>query len=280
MQAGASAGSIKLVLTIPHYWAQVTGIADTSFGDRQQSAARRGRNAHQRSGQEYDIMSATLDPETAFADRTLADIAATLPGATGVFRSHKLDFCCGGQVPLAEAASAKGIALAELEAELEDVAALALPTTIPAATSGIIALIETRYHATHRREFPELIRLGRRVEAVHKAHPAVPHGLADMLQRMSDELGDHMNKEEQILFPLMLAGGHPAIGQPIGVLLAEHDDHAAHLRELERLTSDFTVPDDACTTWRALYAGTRKLADDLMEHIHTENNILFPRFAG
>ena len=213
-------------------------------------------------------------------DRTLADIAATLPGATRVFRSHKLDFCCGGRVSLADAAIAKGISLSALEADLEGVVALALPASCPEATHDIIGLIETRYHAVHRREFPELIKLARRVEAVHKAHPAVPHGLADLVQRMSDELGDHMNKEEQVLFPLMRAGGHPAIGQPIAVLLAEHDDHGAHLRELERLTADFTVPDDACSTWRALYVGARKLTDDLMEHIHIENNVLFPRFRS
>jgi regulator of cell morphogenesis and NO signaling len=222
-------------------------------------------------------MSARFD--TVFADRTLADIAATLPGATSVFRSHKLDFCCGGRVALADAAAAKGIALPALEADLGRIVALGLPASIPQATTDIIALIETRYHATHRRDLPELVKLARRVEAVHKAHPAVPHGLADLLQRVSDQLGDHMNKEEQVLFPLMRAGGHPAIGQPIGVLLAEHDDHGGHLRELERLTGDFTVPDDACPTWRALYVGARKLTDDVMEHIHIENNVLFPRFT-
>ncbi len=95
---------------------------------------------------------------------------------------------------------------------------------------------------------------------------------------MSDELEVHMRKEEQILFPLMRRGGHPMISQPIAIMLAEHDDHGAHLRSLETLTKDFTVPDDACPTWRALCVGAKKLADDLVEHIHLENNVLFPRF--
>ena len=224
-------------------------------------------------------MSVTLSREAAFADRTLADIAATLPGATGVFRKRKLDFCCGGKVSLADAASAKNLPLGELEAELETIAALALPATRPEDTGALIDLIETRFHAAHRREFPELIRLARRVEAVHRDHPEVPHGLADLLTRMESELEAHMCKEEQVLFPLMRQGGHPMISGPIAVLLAEHDDHGVHLRELERLTTDFTAPDGACTTWRALYTGTHKLADDLMEHIHTENNVLFPRFS-
>jgi len=125
-----------------------------------------------------------------------------------------------------------------------------------------------------------LIRLARRVEAVHQAHPAVPRGLADLFETMAGELEVHMKKEELILFPLMRRGGHPMIAQPIAVLLSEHDDHGVHLRELERLTGDFAIPDDACPTWRALYVGARKFADDLVEHIHTENNVLFPRFTG
>jgi regulator of cell morphogenesis and NO signaling len=62
-------------------------------------------------------------------------------------------------------------------------------------------------------------------------------------------------------------------------MLAEHDDHGVHLREIERLTADLTAPDDGCPTWLALYVGARKLSDDLMEHIHIENNVLFPRFT-
>lgn len=223
-------------------------------------------------------MNEAPSASTGFAARTLADIAATLPGATAVFRRHKLDFCCGGRVPLAQAAADRGMSLPALEEELDAVAALGLPAEQPAGTDDLITLIETRYHAVHRRELPELVRLARRVEAVHKDHPAAPFGIAALLERMSTELESHMLKEENILFPLMRRGGHPMIAQPIAVMLAEHDDHGVHLRELEALTNDFVTPDDACPTWRALYVGARKLADDLMEHIHTENNVLFPRF--
>jgi regulator of cell morphogenesis and NO signaling len=225
-------------------------------------------------------MSQATSSQAGFAARTLADIAATLPGASGVFRRHKLDFCCGGRVPLAQAAAGRGLAVDALEAELEAVAAQGLPAERPEGTVALIDLIETRYHAAHRRELPELIRLARRVEVAHKDHKAVPRGIAALLDRLSGELDAHMKKEELILFPMMCRGGHPMIGQPIAVMLAEHDDAGAHLRELEALTNDFAVPDDACPTWRALYVGAKKLADDLMEHIHTENNVLFPRFSG
>jgi len=198
----------------------------------------------------------------------VADIAVAIPGATAVFRRHKLDYCCGGRVALGTAAGAKGIDLAGLIDELDVVAqASAARVEAPQSTPELIDLIVIRYHQVHRRELPELVKLARRVEAVHRDHPRVPAGLADLLERIQTELGEHMQKEEQVLFPLMLRGGHPMIGGPISVMLAE------------KLTDDFTPPEGACTSWRALYAGARKLADDLITHIHTENNVLFPRFA-
>ncbi len=213
-----------------------------------------------------------------FAERPLGEIAASLPGATAVFRRFKLDFCCGGQVTLSVAAAAKGLSLAGLEAELETIADTSGPAPEPLPTNELMDLIESRYHAVHRRELPELVRLARRVEAVHKDHAAVPHGLADILARMHGELESHMQKEEQILFPLMRRGGGGMVGAPITVMIAEHDDHGANLRALEVAAGNFELPDGACNTWRALYSGLRKFAGDLVEHIHTENNILFPRF--
>jgi regulator of cell morphogenesis and NO signaling len=225
-------------------------------------------------------MTSLSTAEPGFAGRTLADIASTMPGATKVFRDYKLDFCCGGRVSLADAVAARGVALPEIEQELENVARSAAPSGHPDSVEDLIALIETRYHAVHRRELQELIKLARRVEAVHKTHPKAPHGIADLLTAMAGELEVHMKKEELILFPLMRRGGHPMISQPIQTMMAEHDDHGVQLHKLEQVTDDFAAPDDACPTWRALYVGARKLADDLMEHIHIENNLLFPRFIG
>lgn len=218
-------------------------------------------------------------PATDFASRTLADIAVALPGATALFRAEKLDFCCGGKVSLADAMAARQKDPSELTARLEALEASATPSDTPDDVDGLIDHILARYHETHRREVPELIRMARRVEAVHRDNPNVPVGLADMLEHIGQELESHMQKEEQILFPMMRTGGHPMIGGPISVMLSEHEDHGENLRKLEAITSDFTPPEDACTTWRALYAGARKLTDDVMVHIHTENNILFPRFA-
>lgn len=210
------------------------------------------------------------------ASRSLGEIAASLPGATAVFRRHRLDFCCGGAESLAQAARHKGIDVAPIEAELASLSAA--PTTLPDDVDGLIEHILDRYHQVHRREMPELRALAIRVERVHVDHSAAPKGLSDLLDRMHEELESHMQKEEQILFPLMRAGGSPMIVHPIGVMRHEHDSHGEELKALAELTDDLTLPDDACTTWRALYAGLAKLAEDLTEHIHIENNILFPKF--
>jgi regulator of cell morphogenesis and NO signaling len=217
-------------------------------------------------------MSATAQ---GFAGRSLGEIATSLPGATAVFRRHKLDFCCGGAATLAEAATPDR--LPGIEAELHALGAPA--AAAPQDSAALIAHILERYHAVHRREVPELIRLARRVEAVHREHPAAPLGLADLLGRVEFEMDGHMQKEEQALFPMILSG-HPNLAMPIEIMRDDHDDHGARLREMDALTHGHTPPEDACNSWRALYAGTRKLADDLMEHIHLENNVLFPRHGG
>jgi len=152
--------------------------------------------------------------------------------------------------------------------------------SVPENVDEIIAHILERYHQVHRRELPELRALARHVEEAHAGHAAVPAGLSALLERMQEALESHMQKEEQILFPLMRAGGHPMIVHPIGMMRHEHDEHGEHLRALAVLTSDMTAPDDACKSWRALYAGLAKLVADLTDHISIENDILFPRFEN
>ena len=213
-----------------------------------------------------------------YADRTVAEIATSLPGATSVFRAHRIDFCCGGARPLAEAAAARAVSLDQIEAELARLSPDA-PREAPTETNALIGHILARYHDTHRRELPELLRLAARVEERHVGHAQVPAGLHAALQELAAALDEHMTKEEQILFPLMMQGGHPMIASPIGRMRVEHDEHGERLARLEGPTRGLTLPDDACPTWRALYAGLRKLIDDVHEHVHLENNVLFPRFG-
>ena len=214
--------------------------------------------------------------------RPLGELAAALPGATTVFRRHRLDFCCGGAASLAEAAEGRALDAEAIAAELAALdPAAAAPT--PDTADALIALILARYHAGHRRDLPELIRLARRVEAVHRGKPGTPAGLAALLERMQAALESHMMKEEAILFPLLRAGpGTPQAAMataPIARMQDEHDEHGAELRAIAALTGDLSLPEGACTTFRALYAGLGRFQDELITHIHLENNVLFPAFV-
>ena len=209
-------------------------------------------------------------------NKSLTDIATHLAGATRVFRRYKLDFCCGGYLSLSQALNDKGL---EAEPVLDALNALANeePEQDWSTTSRteLIDHIYNRYHVTHRKQLPELLQLARRVEAVHGDRPDCPVGLAEHLGHMSHELEGHMQKEEQILFPMLRNGLVRQAAGPIHVMRNEHDDHGEALQRLMDLTNDLTPPVDACNTWRALYTGLETLRHDLMEHIHLENNVLF-----
>ncbi len=208
---------------------------------------------------------------------TVGDIAAALPGAAEVFRKSGISFCCGGAVTLAAAATDQGMApdvlLAQLQA-LQD----ATGRDAPQETPALIAHLLARYHDTHRNELEWLIPLAQRVEMVHGDHEEAPLGLAETLIALHDELDSHMQKEEQVLFPMMLQGGNPMIARPIAVMRHEHDAATDLLQRIGQLTHGLVLPPGACGSWTALYTGVRKFSDDLVAHIHLENTVLFPRF--
>lgn len=212
-------------------------------------------------------------------EQPVGRLALTLPGATRVFHQHNIDFCCGGRLSLADAAGRLGVDPASLVEALE-----ALPAGNPgdrdwreASNDELIDHILTRYHDVHRQQLPELIRMARRVEQVHGERDTCPNGLADLLTAIHQEMESHMQKEEQILFPMLRRGMGAQAQGPIAVMRHEHDDHGENLDEVMALTDNITPPKGACTTWRALYTGLREFREDLMEHIHLENNLLFER---
>lgn len=222
-------------------------------------------------------MNARLPQTPIDAEQAIGQIAVQLPGSTAIFRRLKLDFCCGGQVSLRQSCAAKGL---DLQTVVDELSTLQRPTELPDAgtPSELIDHILARYHEVHRAQLPELIRMARRVEAVHRDHSEVPAGLADALEAMEQELLSHMHKEEAVLFPMLRAGGNSFATQPIAMMRHEHNDHGEALEQIARLTQDITPPLGACNTWRALYAGLAQLRDDLINHIHLENNVLFPQF--
>jgi regulator of cell morphogenesis and NO signaling len=210
---------------------------------------------------------------------TLADLAVTKPGAARVFLDHGLDFCCRGRRSVTEACAEKGLDPKAILQAIDAQAASAddLTRWKDRPLGELVDYVVERYHGWLRAEFPGLLTMARKVEAVHAEKPTVPAGLAVHLERLHEETSSHLQKEEMILFPMIKRGMGSGCGGPIHVMEAEHRDVGQALERVRALTANLTAPPEACTTWRALYLGLTRLEAEFMEHIHLENNILFPR---
>ena len=212
-------------------------------------------------------------------DQTIGNIASDIPGATHILDRYKLDYCNYGGCSLREAAVKRGVDTAEIVKALERLREL--PSTErswrDASPRELINHILRRFHGRHREQLPELLHLARQVEALESEKTGCPVGLADHIEFMLQDLDTHMSQEEQILFPLLLRGSNTI--QPADRMRRDHYQHAELLAKLERLTNDLTPPSDASNTWRLLYAGLTQLREDLMQHIHLENNVLFQKIG-
>jgi regulator of cell morphogenesis and NO signaling len=210
---------------------------------------------------------------------TLADLATTHPAAARVFYRHGLDFCCGGRRPLSDVCAERGLDTATVIAAIEseerrtdddhrwDLEPL----------TNLMAFIVNTYHRRLRESLPELIRMAEKVETRHGDKASCPRGLAKHLIAMHESVLEHLAKEEQVLFPLIANGQGRVAAGPVHVMEMEHEEHARDLQTLRRLTRKFELPAEACVTWRALYLGLQQLEEELMLHIHLENNVLFRR---
>lgn len=209
---------------------------------------------------------------------TLSELVCSLQYADTLLSGYRIDFYCDGERTLAETMEALDMdadARQELLDELEHLSARDQDWRT-ADTQALIEHILERYHCRHREQLPELIELAAKVERVHDDHLMCPKGLSQHLQGMLEDLDNHMLKEEHVLFPALLQGASvQEMGGPIHVMRHEHDEHNHALEMLFILTDHLTPPQDACGSWRRLYAGIRELSNDLMKHIHLENNILF-----
>jgi regulator of cell morphogenesis and NO signaling len=143
--------------------------------------------------------------------------------------------------------------------------------------SAVIEHILQRYHEPLRRELPALIASARKVETENRTRGHCPHGLAAHLEQVHLSVESHLQKEERILFPLILGGRGANAHMPIKVMMAEHTDHLGNLKRTIELTQGFTLPPDASDAWRALYQALQRLERELCDHIALENEVLFPR---
>jgi len=214
-------------------------------------------------------------------ESTVGELATTYPLATRVFHRHGINYCCGGGKPLEEVCAKKGL---DVQAVVDEIAKELADSPEPtqrwdeASFEDLIQHILLTYHKSHKEELPRLDAMAKRVLEVHgEKMPDVLPELERIVAGLRSELEQHMFKEEQVLFPMILQGqGGNALG-PIECMEAEHSSATDALSRMRELTNGFTVPMGACNTWTALWHGMAALETDLQEHIHLENNILFPR---
>ncbi len=223
---------------------------------------------------------------------TVRDIALEQPTSIRVFEHFGIDYCCGGRKPLAEACNANNLSIDEVLAALEQ------PQDCRAAPRRLVAShlrrlidhIVATHHAYVKRELPRLAELAQKV--VNRHGDTQPHllELQKVIAQLDDELTHHLAKEENVLFPYIagleaaLASGTTqpdacfgTVANPIAMMTSEHDAAGALLAQIRGLSNHFTTPVGACPTYHAYYDGLKDFEQDLHQHIHLENNILFPR---
>jgi regulator of cell morphogenesis and NO signaling len=221
-------------------------------------------------------------------------LVAASPATARIFEALGVDYCCGGKATLREASVQAAIPFEDLLLRLRD----AMERPSPGAPGSlmhrevpeIIDHLEQKHHTFTRTELARLEPLLNKVLHAHGDRRPELIEVARIFGELSRELEVHLQKEERILFPylralaLALSTGQPlrrppfqSARNPLGVMHQEHEAAGIFLHQLRELTDAYTPPPGACPTFHALYQGLSALHEDLIEHIHLENNVLFPR---
>ncbi len=221
---------------------------------------------------------------------TVGELVAQEPNRARVFEQFGIDYCCGGKIPLAEACAAGDISLDAVQDALEKSDSHKTSEYdkdwCKESMTSLVDHIVATHHAYLREEFPRLTAMTEKVARVHgERHAELPQ-VRDVFAAMRAELELHMQKEELILFPMIaeLDAGAADVGKhcggienPIRMMENEHDGAGDALGTLRELTDGFAPPADACNTYRVMLESLAGLEADLHQHIHKENNILFPK---
>jgi len=226
--------------------------------------------------------------------KTVRDLVVEVPGATRVFEKAGIDYCCGGQRSLADACASAGVTVEEMMNSLELVkssqAAAEESNFLSATLAELIDHIVAKHHVFTKTELQRLRALVDKVHSVHgENHPELTQ-LRSLFQNLSSELEPHMLKEEMVLFPYIVRLENATqnqqsvntppfvtVANPVRMMMLEHEAAGYLLEKIRNLTNDYTVPPDACISYKTLYEALDELEKDLHQHIHLENNILFPR---
>lgn len=213
--------------------------------------------------------------------------------AADVFSNYGIDFCCGGKISVTEACSASKCDVDQVVQELESLKNQtgSAVHNFDSWNIGFLAdYIQNTHHQYVSMAIPQILPLAQKVADVHGEHHVEVIRINELFQDLAEELLQHMQKEEQILFPYIkkIVSGNSdgkctdpecfgSIGSPISVMEAEHENAGDILKELFRLSNGYQVPEDACNTFRVLFGKLKEFENDLHRHIHLENNILFPK---
>ncbi len=228
----------------------------------------------------------------ATSETTVRDIALEQPASIRIFEKFGIDYCCGGRKPLTEACQEHSLepgtvlqAIAEATAGTAEDAVNWAAESLETICNHIVAT----HHAYIRAELPRLDMLAQKVISRHgTAHPELPQ-IQQLIHSLGADLLQHLAKEEAVLFPyithlernLITCGPRPlgcfgAVRNPIRMMVAEHDASAEIMARIRLLSKGFTPPEGACPTYRGLYHALAAFEQDLQQHIHLENNTLFP----
>ncbi len=227
--------------------------------------------------------------------KTVRELTLEIPGATRVFEKAGIDYCCGGAKPFQEACAAAGVSTDEVVRSLEQagessglVADATEWQTQP--LSKLASYIVSRHHVFTRDELARLDALLSKVCSVHGQNHAELFGIQPLFQDLNRDLIPHMQKEEMVLFPYIeqmeaaASEGKRApvpffgtVQNPIRMMMMEHETAGEILKRIRQISGGFSVPKDGCISYETLYKALDALEQDLHQHIHLENNILFPR---
>jgi len=229
------------------------------------------------------------------ATQTVRDLAIEVPGATRLFETFGIDYCCGGAKTLGEACAATGIEVDELVRALEQTGSRAIAENEAhdwrnERLTALISYIVYRHHEFDREELDRIEPLLEKVRWVYGDQHSELAEIQQVFGSLKRDLLEHMSKEEHMLFPyinhleLAAEGAGPkpiapfgTVQNPVRMMMSEHDNAGELLQRLRQLSRGFAVPSDACISYRSLYQALEGLERDVHQHMHLENNLLFPR---
>lgn len=221
-------------------------------------------------------------------DKTVGDTVTENIKTAHIFKKYGIDFCCGGGISIAKACEKKNVDFSQLEEELSVVDAAQKAYDYKSWELGfLIDHIINVHHAYVEESIPLILQYSNRVAKVHGHHYVEVIEINKLFVEVANELIAHLQKEEKILFPYVkkmvaLKTGEKVeiphfgtVNNPIAMMEQEHETAGDIFKKIAGLTNNYTPPEEACNTFRALYAKLEEFEQDLHQHIHLENNILF-----